>query len=314
MYSKLKIGLVGLDSSHCLAFTEILQDRGNEYHLRGSEIIGAYTGGSPEFALSRERVKGFTEEIRGRFGIPIYQNIPDLARDADALILLSSDGRQHFTQFSQMAVGKPVFIDKLLATTTIEAFQIIMHAQDTDTPILSCSSLRYASGISEPLPENFQLVSCEAFGPLPICLDYPSLFWYGIHNVEMLFSMLGAGVQEVRAISHPRMDLILGEWSDGRLGVVRGMRRGADIFGCILHGQGSMIYRMADDRPPPYYLLLRKVVEFFSERISPVSAEVSFAEIAFLEAATRSIAEGGRAVRVEALPSSSRTGVPRCHP
>jgi hypothetical protein len=191
-------------------------------------------------------------------------------------------------------LGKPVFIDKLLATSTADARGIIALAQSTSTPILSCSSLRYAAGIADALPENFELVSCEAFGPLPVFSDYPRLFWYGIHCAEILFSMLGPGIREVRAMTHPGMDLILGEWSNGRLGIVRGMRNGGDVFGCLLHSQTSVIQGLAKNQPPPYYLLLQKVVAFLMGGISPVPVEEMLAEIAFLEAASKSIAETGR--------------------
>ncbi len=305
MDAKLRVGLVGLDSSHCLAFTRILQGWETEYNIPGVQLIGAYVGGSTAFALSRDRVKGFTEEIRVCYGIPVYENITDLAQEADAMMLLSSDGRQHLAQFRQMALGKPVFIDKPLATSTDDARRIIASAQRTGTPILSCSALRYATGIAEALPENFELASCEAFGPLPIYSDYPRLFWYGIHCAEMLFSLLGCGIREVQSIAHPGMDFILGEWSDGRLGVVRGMRSGSDSFGCLLHGQETVICRLVQDQPPPYYLLLQKVIAFLAGRISPVPVEEMFAVIAFLEAASKSSAERGRRVAVDIACSTA---------
>ena len=145
----LRIGMVGLDTSHCPAFTGLLNDETHAYHIPGARVVGAYPGGSELFSLSRDRVAGFTAQLQDDFGVKICPSIPDLVKDVDALFLESVDGRQHLAQFAQMTVGKPVYIDKPLATTTDDARKIIELARETQTPITSCSSLRYASGIAD---------------------------------------------------------------------------------------------------------------------------------------------------------------------
>ena len=142
--------MVGLDTSHCPAFTGMLNDASNPYHVPGAQVVGAYPGGSAQFSNSRSRVEGFTAQLRDEFGIPIYDSIPALVADVDAILLESVDGRQHLEQFQEMAAGKPVYIDKPFATTSSEAVEIACIAQHSDTPIMSCSSLRYAAGIADP--------------------------------------------------------------------------------------------------------------------------------------------------------------------
>ena len=304
MEDGIRIGLVGLDTSHCLAFTRILLDKESEYYLPGAQIVGAYPGGSQWFALSRERVKDFTNALETRYTIPMVTDIAELADQVDALMLLSGDGRQHPEQFRKMAAGKPVFIDKPLAVSTLEAGAIFSLARKTGTPIFSCSSLRYAAGITGAADLHGRLLSCEVYGPAQIFPDYPGLFWYGVHSVDMLFSFMGTGCRRVRCLSYPEMELIVGEWQDGRLGLVRGTRFERNEFGCLLHTSEGIFCHKALDTPPYYYLLMEKILAFFRTGISPVSPEEAFEVIAFIDAAHQSAAENGRAIETAAVEPS----------
>jgi predicted dehydrogenase len=289
--------MVGLDTSHCPAFTRLLHDEEHEYHIAGAEVVAAYPGGSEQFSNSRNRVAGYTEELRDEFGVEIVDSIPALVEQVDAVMLESVDGRQHLEQFKQMAVGKPVYIDKPFTTSTADAQALVDLAQEADTPIMSCSSLRYAAGIVG-LDQGADVVSCEAFGPAALLDDYPGLFWYGIHSAEMLFSFMGAGCKQVRCIHYEDMDVVIGEWMDGRLGTVRGTRFGRGAFGCVVHTDQATRCGVAQSTPPYYSLLLQKILPFFATGKSPIDIQQTLDIVAFLEAADESRAQGGKVIAV----------------
>jgi hypothetical protein len=293
--------MVGLDTSHCVAFTAILNDEAHEYHIPGAQVVAAYPGGSELFSKSRDRVQRYTEELRDRHGIQMVKNIRKLAESMDAILLESVDGRQHLEQFRQLAIGKPVYIDKPLTTSTVEARALIQVARDTSTPIMSGSSLRYAAGIADLIGTEGQGVSCEAFGRASLLEDYPGLFWYGIHSAEMLFAHMGTGCSAVRNISYDDMDVIVGEWPDGRLGIVRGTRFGKGTFGCVVHTGAGAKCAIAQSTPPYYYLLLQEVAEFFRTGVSPIDTQETLDIIAFLEAADLSRTRGGQIVETSSL-------------
>ena len=293
----IKVGMVGLDTSHCPAFTGILNDASNPYHVPGAQVVGAYPGGSAQFSNSRNRVEGFTAQLRDEFGIPIYDSIPALVADVDAILLESVDGRQHLEQFQAMAAGKPVYIDKPFATTSSEAVEIAGIAQHSDTPIMSCSSLRYAAGIVD-LAQKAEVLSCEAFGPASLLDDYPGLFWYGIHSAEMLFSFMGTGCLRARCIAYPEVDVVIGEWEDGRIGVLKGTRLPKSQFGCIVHTDQGTECGLALSTPPFYYGLMQQVVKFFQTRTAPIDTQETIEIVAFLEAADTSRAQGGAVVEL----------------
>jgi hypothetical protein len=301
METDIKIGMVGLDTSHCPAFTGIFNDPNNEHHIPGARVVGAYPGGSERFSLSRDRVNGFTRQLRDDFGVTLYDSIPALVKNVDAILLESADGRQHLEQFRELAVGKPVYLDKPLATTTAEARQIIQLARDTETPLMSCSSLRYAKGITDLVEPDAQVISCEAFGPAVLLEDYPGLFWYGIHSAEMLFSKMGPGCRSVRCIEHPLTDIVVGEWEEGRIGVMRGTRFEGGAFGCVVHTSTGAACGIAASTPPYYALMLQEVKAFFETGVSPIDIRETWDIIAFLEAAEYSRANQGRVITTPTL-------------
>lgn len=294
--ANIRIGIVGLDTSHCIAFTSLINDTMHPHHVPGGRIICAYPGGSDKFSLSRNRLEGYTKELREDFGVDMVDSIPELAGRVDAVLLESVDGRQHLEQFRQLAIGKPVFIDKPLATTSLEAREIYRIATETNTPLMSCSSLRYASGITDLVPKGEMISSCVAFGPATLLSDYPGLFWYGIHSAEILYSFMGVGCKSVRLVDKPDMDIVIGEWQDGRVGVVRGTRFTRGDFGCVVHTSAGTRLGIAVSDPPYYAIMLEKTMKFFRKGISPISIQETLEIISFLEAADISRLENGNSI------------------
>jgi predicted dehydrogenase len=299
----LKAGMVGLDTSHCQAFIEVLHDPANPYHVPGVQVTGVYAGGSAQFSLSRDRVKQFSTEIDSRFHIPAYENIPDLVKDVDVLFLTSVDGRQHLEQFNQMAAGKPVFIDKPFAVTTADAVSIIARAASTGTPVMSCSALRFAQGIRALAQSRDDILACEVYGPAPILPDYPGFFWYGIHSAEILFLLLGGDCQSVRTVTANNMDVISAAWLDGRSGLVLGTHFEGYEFGCLVHRPSGAHLGIAQNTPPYHACLVNEIVRFFQSGQSPVDIRETYQIIAFLEAANQSKIENGAPISLSPLPA-----------
>ncbi len=292
----MKIGMVGLDTSHCVAFTRLLNDPQQEHYIPGARVVAAYPGGSEIFSLSRDRVAGFTDTLATDYAVELYESIEDLAASVDAVLLESVDGRQHLEQFARLAVGKPVFIDKPFATSVVDAGEIVRLAAETNTPLMSCSSVRYAAGSADTLAPGEAVESCEAFGRAVLLDDYPGLFWYGVHSAEVLFSFMGTGCERVRCAEFPNMDVVIGEWRDGRLGIVRGTRLKHGDFGCIVHTDAGTKVGLARSTPPYYQLMLKEVVEFFRTGISPIPIDETVSITAFLAAAEISRERGGEVV------------------
>lgn len=285
----LKLGMIGLDTSHCPAFAELLNNENSPHHVKGGQIVVAYPGGSQAFSLSKNRVQQITSDIEDRFKIKIVDTLEAVAEDVDGILLESVDGRQHLEQFEKIArFGKPVFIDKPFTTSLDEARQILRLSERFNAPVYSCSAIRYAQGIDN-LAAGQKVLGSEAFGPMSILEDFPGLFWYGIHSAEVLFSKMGQGCREV-VVSHTDMvDVITATWEDGRMGVLYGYRmEGLSDFGCTIFAEGGIVQGVALSEPPYYALMMPKVLEFFRTGKSPIDINETLEIVAFLEAANNS--------------------------
>ena len=60
----IRVGMIGLDTSHVTAFTKILHDPKSTGDLRGFKVVAAYPAGSPDVASSRDRIEGFTKQMK----------------------------------------------------------------------------------------------------------------------------------------------------------------------------------------------------------------------------------------------------------
>ena len=295
---KMKFGIIGLDTSHCVAFANLLNDPVNQFHVAGAEIVRAFPGGSDAFSLSKTRVGTFTEQLRA-MKIEMAGGIEELA-GLDGYFLESVDGNQHLEQFTALAkFGKPVFIDKPLACKYGDAAEIVKIAQANNIPIMTASAIRYAKGIDGLIEADEKVESCEAFGPMALLEDYRDYFWYGIHSAEVLFSFMGRGCKSVQTFHTEKIDVIVGLWEDGRIGTLRGNRTGANNFGCVITTGKSTKAGFASEEIPYYALLLKKVIPFFQTGVSPIDVSESLEIIAFLEAASKSRASDGKNVTMD---------------
>src|SRR4051794_27040533 len=114
----LRAGIIGLDTSHAVAFTQLLNDPHSKGELAGVRVVAAFPGGSPDIPSSRDRVGGYTKDLREKYGVEIVDSIEDLLKKVDVVLLESVDGRPHLAQARPVfQAHKPVFIDKPVAGT-----------------------------------------------------------------------------------------------------------------------------------------------------------------------------------------------------
>ena len=300
--SRLKIGMIGLDTSHVVAFTELLNDARHPYHVPGGQVVAAFPGGSPDFELSASRVEGFTAKLRDEFGVSIVDSPEAVAEASDAVLLESVDGRVHLEQFRRIvSYGKPVFIDKPLAVRSDEANEIYRLAEQHGVPVMSSSALRYAEALTAAVADDSLggVIGADVFGPMAIQPTQPGLFWYGIHMADMLFTVLGGDCVEVSATTTEQHDVVVGTWADGRIGTIRGNRSGNNKFAASLHREQGSVFVDVSTHPKPYYAsLLERIMEMFTTGVPPIRPEETLRLIRFLEAANESRETAGRLVRL----------------
>lgn len=283
----LRAGIIGLDTSHVIAFTKIFNDPKASGDLAGIRVVAAYPGGSPDLAASRDRIGGFTKQIR-EMGVEVVDSIPKLLAKVDVVLLESVDGRAHLRQARLVfEAQKPVFIDKPLAGSLADAIAIAQLAQWHQVPWFSSSALRFAPKLQMALrdPAVGPVVGCDAWGPCPIEPTHPDLFWYGIHGVEILYTVMGRGCQTVTRVHTEGADCAVGQWKDGRIGTFRGIRHGKADYGAVVFGSRKVVTVFGFEGYGP---LVEQIGAFFRTGKPPVSADETLELLAFMEAADES--------------------------
>lgn len=302
----LRIGMIGLDTSHCIAFTKTFNDSNAGPEYGGYKIVAAFpTSGSSDVPSSINRLAGFTEEIK-QYGVKIVNSIDELLEKVDVVLLETVDGRKHLEQaIPVIKAGKRLFIDKPMAASLSDAMVIFNAAQNYNVPVFSSSSLRYIPGMDEVTNGNAGKVNgAETYSPATIEKTHPDLFWYGIHGVEILFTAMGAGCKSVVSVATPDTDLVVGKWEDDRIGTFRGIRSGKKGYGGTVYGENSIKLLGPYNG---YNSLLVEIAKFFNTGIPPVSSKETLEIIAFMEAADESKKNDGKPVLIEKIMERAKT-------
>lgn len=291
----IRLGIVDFDSSHCVEFTKRLNHVkiAEEQWVQGAKVVMGCPG---ESKLSPERVPGFTEQMKS-FGVPLVEKPEEMIGKVDGMLIESVDGSVHLERARPfLEAGIPCFIDKPYACTLADAKAMADLAAKKNLPIFTSSSLRYA-------PEVVQYVNDAKHGRVLGGLTYgpgsldktnrnPGLFHYSIHAVEILYALMGPGVERVTCVSEPGADVVTGKWKDGRLAVVRGNRSGGSSFGFTAFAEKGP-QAVAVGTQFIYRELLKQIVSMFETKKSPLDIAVSIEMVAFMEAANKSAANHG---------------------
>ena len=295
MAEDLRFGIIGLDTSHAEQFALQLNDAANPNHVPGGRVVAAFPTPSADIPESASRVEGFTTTVRDKFGVRIAESIADVCANVDAILLLALDGRPRLEQMKEiLTFGKPVFMDKPVAASLKDAVDIYKLAETAKVPVFSASALRWYPGTVElAAAEGTPPLGVFSSGPAHILPHHPDLFFYGIHPVEGLFTVMGTGCISVTRTTSPSSSVVTGIWEDGRLGTLHAIHEGAKGYNIIRYGREKIVEKNSEGDYTP---LLREIVKFFKTKEPPISAKQTLELYAFMEAAEESKRQKGKSV------------------
>ena len=301
----LKLGMIGLDTSHVIAFTKLLHETNNKDYVSGGKVVVAFKGGSLDVESSHTRVDGYTKQLQEQFGVKIVDTIEELCAQVDAVLIESVDGRPHLEQARPVIKArKPLYIDKPLAGSLRDAIEIYRLAKENNVPVFSSSSYRFYDSLVEVKKANVgEVRNVISYGPAHLEAHHPDMFWYGVHPTEALFTIMGAGCETVVRSHAKDSDVITGTWSGGRIGTLVGLRTGATPHKVIVFGSKGVSEQKGSGSYAP---LVREIIKFFQTGLPPVSAEETIEMFAFMEAADESKRQGGKPVKIADVMERNR--------
>lgn len=296
-----RVGIIGLDTSHSVAFTKALNADTPDPVFKGYKVVASYPQGSKDIATSVERVPGYIEEVK-KFGVEIVDSIADLLTKVDVVLLESNDGRVHLEQaLPVLKARKRMFIDKPIAASYKDAKAIFDAAEQYNTPIFSSSSLRYMDSVQEISKGDIgKVLGADTYSPAKLEETHPDFFWYGIHGIEILFALMGTGCQSVTRTHSEDMDVVVGKWEDGRIGTFRGIRAGKSGYGGTAFGEKGI---RTLGKFEGYNPLLEQIIAFFESGKPPFDHNQTLEICAFIEAADASKEKKGKPVELSKFTS-----------
>ncbi len=302
-----RIGMIGLDTGHSTAFTKSLNDPMAGDTFSGYKVVAAYPNGTDTIMEWKNRIPEFTVEVQKQ-GVEIVGSIEELLGKVDVVIITCIDGNKHLEQVLPVfKAGKPVFIDKPFAGSLSDAWAIAQAAKLYNVPVFSSSSLRYIGGADEIARGKLgKVIGVDAFSPAFTEQHHPDLFWYGVHGVEILFTIMGTGCKSVKRTFTEETDVVVGVWDDNRIGTYRGIRKGQGGYGATVFGENGISFL---DKYNGYNPLLVAITDFFKTGIVPVSLDETLEIFAFMEAADESKRRGGISVETESVVQIAKSKI-----
>jgi hypothetical protein len=291
----LRAGIIGTDTSHVPAYTGLFAKH-PEWRIK---VAAAFPGGSPDVKSSADRVEQFAKTINEKYGVELAPSIEAMLAKVDVVLIESVDGRPHLDQARPVfRARKRLFIDKPFAGSLKDAREIVRLAQESGTPFFSCSCARFQ-------PEVWRLRSDAGVGkvskvqgssPLSFEPHHPDLFWYGIHGVEALFTVMGPGCVSVSRKAEGDLDWTTGRWEDGRIGIFRGVKKGDYKPVVKVWGEKGEVETPGGFG---YEGLVRVMAEFFHTGKAPIDPQETLQIYEFMTAAQLSSERGGAEVKLE---------------
>ncbi|MFO0846560.1 MAG: gfo/Idh/MocA family oxidoreductase [Gemmataceae bacterium] len=296
----IRLGMLDFDTSHAVEFTRRLNRKGiaKDQHVEGAEVVIACPG---ESKMAPERIPGYKAEMES-LGVPLVERPTDMIGKVDGLLIESLEGGVHYGRAKPfLDAGLPCFIDKPFTCSAADAKKIVALSARKKAPVFSSSSLRFA-----PEVVAFQgdarkggVLGVVSYGPAPYhegkpgdVPRNPGLFNYGIHPLEVLYAVMGPGCTRVSCHHEKGVDVVVGQWKDGRLATLRGLRDGASPYG-FLAFTGKGVEHVTIDTRFIYRELCKQIVKFFQTKAPPVDPATTVEMMAFLEAALKSAGNHG---------------------
>ena len=293
-----RLGIIGLDTSHSVRFSELLNAKDSDDPIvRRFEVVAAYPYGTTTIESAASRIPKYIQEVQ-QYGVKVVDSIQEVLDQVDGVFIETNDGRLHLEQAIEVfKSGKKVFIDKPMGATLGETIAIFKMAEKYGVKTFSSSALRFSKQNQDLNAGVFgEVWGADCFSPHSPEATHPDFGYYGIHGVEMLYTVMGTGCEKVSRVHNDSGDIVTGAWDGGRLGTFRALVGGPYIYG------GNAFFKKGPAVPvggyEGYKPLLDAILTFFDTGVLPVTPEETIEIFAFMKASNMSLERGGKYVTI----------------
>ncbi len=287
-----RVGLVGVNTSHAGAFARLLNEKGV---ADGARVTWVWGG-----ELRADQPDAST--LAKTYDIPHVASEPtEMLSETDLVLVVDDTGQgANHALLARPFVGAgiPTFVDKPMSVDLVEAKGLFALAEAKGTAVTSSSALRFAVELDR---EREQLDALGALSSV-VSVGPGEWYYYGVHAVEQLYALAGPGVEWVQRFTWPDRDVaVLSYAGDGPTAVVQTLRDASYAFHLTAYGQKGLHAVRIQDFDGFYGGQVRAAVEMARTGQPPVAPAETLELLAVLRAGVLSAENGGSRVSVAAV-------------
>ncbi|NRA40502.1 MAG: Gfo/Idh/MocA family oxidoreductase, partial [Planctomycetes bacterium] len=162
MAKTVNVVMIGLDTSHSIAFAQRIQGKA----MRGVNITRCLRFPSP---FQTEAQQDDRQKILEDLGIEVTSNFKQAVAGAEGVLLEINDPAQHWKYFKKAAeLNVPIFVDKPLAKNLSDAKKICELTKRKRLKVWEASSLRFSPDLRSAIKQAGEPELVNIYGAMGI--------------------------------------------------------------------------------------------------------------------------------------------------
>ena len=276
----IKIGIVGAENSHTVAIAKTLNIQKMVSGFRVTSVWGE----------SRKYAKDASE--RGE--IPnIVKDPSDMIGKVDAALVDHRHAKFHLPAVRALLEAKiPLFVDKPFCYRTREGIAFLARARALHVPVTSFSVLPKQQSFANLLREAKGLGKIRAVvstGPCDIKSQHGGVFFYGIHQVDMVVRLLGHDVTHAEIHRHKANQTATIYSDSGAVSTLNLISEGRPAFHVSVIGDKGRVDATIGYDENPYLTGIRTFCRMFKTGKTDETPATILTPIAVMEAMEKSL-------------------------
>lgn len=281
----MNIGIVGAENSHTVAIAKTLNV---EKKIEGVEVVCVW-GETKKFAQAAAEAG----QIPG-----IVKKPEDMIGRVDAAIVDHRHGKYHLPAAQPLLEARiPLFIDKPFCYRTAEGKRFLKRAGELGVPVCSFSVLPKQTSFvaaQEAIQKLGSILTVVSTGPCDLRSKYGGVFFYGIHQVDMVLRAIGYGVSHAQINRGKANHTATLFYTTGIIATMNLIGEGHPAFHLSVIGEEGRFDGTIAMDPNPYLSGIQSFARMFETGETDETRETMLKPVAVLEALEQSIQLKGR--------------------
>lgn len=279
----MKIGIIGAENSHTAGIGHII----NVDKLVKGCTVDYVWGETPAFAKKAAKDGGIPN---------IVKKSTDMLGKVDAIIVDHRHAKHHLAAVKPFIKnGIPAFVDKPFCYRSDKGKDFLKLAKANKAAVTSHSALPLQKSFLrfQKKMESLQtIVAGVTYGPCDIKSTYGGIFFYGIHQVDMVVNAFGYNVSSVQVAKKGKNATASLMYPDGKIVVMHLISEGLSRFHITAIGNKEVIHSQIVFDKLNHLSGVKRFVKMFKTGVEPLTHAQILKPVQILEALQRGIKSG----------------------